>query len=267
MKIISLNTFGGTFFEPLMEYVMSHASDTDIFCFQEILHTEEEIKESAGARANLFAEMTDALNDFTRYFSPTQEHFLPTGYTENDIHFGMAIYIKKGYQETFGQFFMNGYRNSLDPNNDLTMPTLTQYVQFQVGGEQLTVCNVHGIAWPGNKLDSPIRLEQTRKILAFVESQPGEKIICGDFNLLPETKSVIQFEEHGFRNLVNEYNIKSTRGSLVKKIHPEYEHTPEGFQEFADYTFVSSGIHISHFDVPNLPISDHLPMIVEFDLK
>lgn len=268
MKLISLNTFGGTFFEPLMAYIREEASDTDIFCFQEILDTKGDIQESMGARANLFAEISEALPGFNGFFSPVQMNFVPAGPTDDNIEFGLAIFINKNIPiHSTGNFFLYGQQNALLPSDITTLPTEAQYVQFFVDKKMVTVCNVHGTAWPGDKLDSSIRLEQTRKILAFVNNQPGEKIICGDFNLFPNTRSVEQFEESGFCNLIKEYNIQTTRGSLIKKIHPEYANTPGGFQEFADYTFVTPGISVTSFDVPDLPISDHLPMVVEFDVK
>ena len=38
MKIISLNTFGGTYFNHLMEFAGEHAETTDVFCFQEMFY-------------------------------------------------------------------------------------------------------------------------------------------------------------------------------------------------------------------------------------
>lgn len=268
MKLISLNTFGGTFFEPLMAYIREQASDTDIFCFQEILDTKEDIQESRGARANLFAEISEALPGFNGFFSPAQTNFVPAGLTDDSVDFGLALFINKNIPiHSMGNFFLYGQQNALLPSDITTLPTEAQYVQFFVDKKMVTVCNVHGTAWPGDKLDSAIRLEQTRKILAFVNTQEGDKIVCGDFNLLPNTRSIEQFEVNGMRNLIKEYNIETTRGTLNKQLNPQYANTPDGFQEFADYTFMTPGVLVNGFDVPDLPISDHLPMVVEFKIK
>ena len=42
---------------------------------------------------------------------------------------------------------------------------------------------------------------------------------------------------------------------------------PKECLEFADYTFVTSGIKVESFEVPDVPISDHLPMILKFNLN
>lgn len=65
---------------------------------------------------------------------------------------------------------------------------------------------------------------------------------------------------------MKEFEVKTTRGSMMRKLFSQYAHSKYGFQEFADYTFVSPGVTVQSFEVPDEPISDHLPMILTFDL-
>ena len=60
------------------------------------------------------------------------------------------------------------------------------------------------------------------------------------------------------RNLIIEKNIPRTRS----KLSPFWGKSD--FQKFADYTFVSKNIVVKDFSVPDVEISDHLPMILEF---
>ncbi|OGL67290.1 hypothetical protein A2856_01205 [Candidatus Uhrbacteria bacterium RIFCSPHIGHO2_01_FULL_63_20] len=79
------------------------------------------------------------------------------------------------------------------------------------------VVNFHGL-WNGlGKDDSPDRLEQSRKIVETIKKIDGEIILCGDFNLNPNTESMAIVEAAGLRNLVKEYGITSTRTSLYAK--------------------------------------------------
>ncbi len=267
MKLISLNSFGGTFFEPLRAFVTAHAPDTDIFCFQEILSATAPPLVSDGARTNLLQELIIALPDFQYFFAPTQTHFNLTQLVDQKMETGVATFMKKNLPlATTGSFFVYGIPNGLVGNNFVTLPYNTHHVTLSFEEKMLTVCNFHGTAEPGSKFDTPERLAQSQKVLNFLSGQSGAKIVCGDFNLLPHTQSVGMFEQNGFRNLIKEFKITSTRGSLLKKIHPEYGANKYGFQEFADYTFVTPDIQVTNFQVPDLPISDHLPMILEFDL-
>lgn len=267
MKLISLNTYGGRFFEPILKFIKQNSADTDIFCFQELLHTETDISNIDQFRANFFSEICRTLPEFQAIFVPVQPGAYPGGDTAQEIIFGLGIFIKNKFNiQNNGDFFTVGNKDAYIKATPHTLPFKTQHLQLTIGGKLLTICNVHGTAWPINKLDSEERLKQSQKIIDFANSQSGEKIITGDFNLFPNTKSIEMFEERGFHNLVKDFHITSTRGTLVKQLHPEYGHTDQGFQEFADYTFVSSGIKVKNYTVPDLPISDHLPLMLEFEI-
>lgn len=135
-----------------------------------------------------------------------------------------------------------------------TLPRNLQTIKICADDKDLTVYNYHGIWRPGDKKDNQDRLVTSEKIKRIMKNNTGEKILCGDFNLLPDTKSLTILEE-GMRNLIKEFGIKSTRSELYTKEH-----------KFADYTIVSDGIKVIDFKVPAISISDHLPMILEFDL-
>lgn len=129
-------------------------------------------------------------------------------------------------------------------------------VDVVCGGETISILNVHGL-WNGKgKTDTPERIEQSRRIRNFMDSVKGRQIICGDFNLLPETESLSILEE-GMRNLVKEYNVASTRTSLYTRA--------ETSGKFADYIFVSPDITILDFTVLPDEVSDHSPLYLEIE--
>ncbi len=77
----------------------------------------------------------------------------------------------------------------------------------------------------------------------------------GDFNLLPDTESIRMISNNlGCLNLIDKYNIKSTRTSLYKKP-----------LRFADYVFVSNNIKLKEFKVLPDEISDHSPLFLEIE--
>ena len=267
MKIISLNAYGGKVFGPLVDFVQSQADSTDVFCFQEVLNTSKGSFISNGAMANLFGEFKKILPNFSAFFALAQEHFDQTALVPEDVDAGLATFVSPAYTiNKTGEFFICNEPGSFTPGDFGTLPYNLHYVQFVVGGKQLTICNLHGVSQPGDKLDSLDRLAQSQKVLDFVSKQSGEKIIIGDFNLLPNTESIAMFEKAGFKDLIKEFSIKTTRGSLIKKLKPQHGTGSYGWQEFADYVFISSGIQVSNFIVPDLPISDHLPLILEFEM-
>ena len=90
------------------------------------------------------------------------------------------------------------------------------------------------------------------------ERDKSAKILCGDFNLMPETESIKMLGE-AMRDLIKDYKITNTRNEISWK-------TYNNKQYFADFTFVSKDINVLNFEVPYNEVSDHLPMILEFEL-
>lgn len=133
------------------------------------------------------------------------------------------------------------------------------YVQVILGKQVVHIGNFHGVSRPGEKLDDPVRLRQSRRLLEFFEDKAGPKIIGGDFNLLPETQSIVMFEARGYRDLIKEFRIETTRNRLAWEAHPNSK------QYFSDYVFVSPEVKLKGFSVPNLEVSDHLPLLLEIE--
>jgi endonuclease/exonuclease/phosphatase family metal-dependent hydrolase len=122
----------------------------------------------------------------------------------------------------------------------------------------LNIASVHGVAQPGDKLDNPKRLQQSQKIIEYMAKIDGVKIIGGDFNLDKNTESVKMFEKNGYRNLIEEYKIETTRNHLCWDVW-------HNVQLWADFLFVSPEVKVKSFEVPKNEVSDHLPQVVEIE--
>lgn len=117
------------------------------------------------------------------------------------------------------------------------------------------VVNVHG-HWTGKgKSDDDDRIKQSEKIVNFLDMISLPKIVCGDFNLLLNTKSIAMIDAK-LKNLIKEHKILSTRTSLYKK---EERH--------ADYVFVSPDIKVNSFKVLPDEVSDHSPLFLDFEIQ
>ncbi len=269
MKIISLNTYMGHVFEPLMGFIKKHAQTTDIFCLQEMMSSTDEnlVHEEGKRRLNVLQEISKRLPGFEVVFAPVQDDYEIDSPYPGQSQLGTAIFYRKTLDviET-GSFFIYNEFNSFVPPDWETLGHNMAFIVLKVNGKELVVSTLHGNSQPSDKLDSPKRIAQFQKALDFLLGRDELKILMGDFNALPETESVKMFEAAGLKNLITEYNITTTRGSHMRALFPEYETGLYGFQEFADYTFVSTEIDVKSFEVPDEPISDHLPMIMEIDM-
>lgn len=260
MKLVSLNTWGGKIYQPLVDFIRQHSKDTDIFCLQEVYSTETEVKEYKDIRTNLLNELKKILPDFQVFCSIEIRGFDPISRPVNfDLTFSKAIFIKDHFKVNNPEdILLYGNREEKSLKKDFSNLAVTlQSIEFTVHEKKFTIVNIHGTPFPGDKLDTSLRIEHSHKIKRFLNSKPGAKIMVGDFNLLPATKSIKMLEDN-MRNLIKEFNIQRTRS----KLSPFYGRTD--FQKFADYTFVSNEVQVKSFEVPKLEISDHLPMILQF---
>lgn len=257
MKLTSLNVWGGKRYKPLLSFIKKHSKDTDIFCFQEVFNTNSRLTESFGFRINLYEEITKALGGYQGYYAVTLDNYLmgshQNNFTNYNLSAGLAIFVKKELKiKSVGDLFIYRKKNDFDLGDSNTIPRNLQYLSFIENNKEYLICNFHGIWLKEGKEDSPSRLKQSKRINDFLDKQKGEKIVCGDFNLDINTES-IKILEKNLRNLIKDYLIQSTRN----KYFP-------GSEQFADYAFVSPDVNITSFQVPNVEVSDHLPIILEF---
>lgn len=248
-------------YEPLMKFVRKQAESTDIFCFQEVFRSPKTNAEvNSKTRINILDELAAALPDFKYVFHPAVSGVDNYGPVDFEIETGQAEFIKKSISIiSSGEISAHSPRNITPSRKQKFSPNNFGYSRISYGNSVITVINVHGLTYrPDDKLDTPERLEQSRLIKEFTLNEKGNILICGDFNVLPETESIAIFYD-SFTELVKKFSISTTRS----KISPWYG-TPEELK-FSDYVFVSPSIEIIDFKVPYIEVSDHLPLILEFN--
>jgi endonuclease/exonuclease/phosphatase (EEP) superfamily protein YafD len=228
MKVIFLNTCNGEIREGIAAFLKHHAPDTDVFCFQEVYE----------AMRAICAEL---LPNYRRV----------SGYKKvaEDDDFSQATYLRNDLRLVSSELVLEHH----------TGTGLAIYTQIDTGNGVIHLCNLHGTARPGNKLDTPKRISQSLGLLDFFREKNGMRIIGGDFNLMPETKSAQMFEEDGYRSLVKEFRIPTTRNRLSWDLYPDDK------QLYSDYVFVSPGVNVTEFSVPEDEISDHLALILRVE--
>ena len=261
MKLISLNIWGGRVQKPFVEFLKKQNGNIDVFCFQEVFKSDRNIFQN-NIKTDIYSDISEILKDYDGYFSPTFEGFDIKQEVDFELYFGQAIFIKKSIEVlSDGNFFVYGFygqekikpkRNHKSFGSYLDFPRLIQYLEVQENGIETVIANLHGFWLPDSKEDTPERLEQSDKIIEFLNSYKERKILCGDFNLNPGTESMAKLEK-GMINIVKKYKISSTRSNL---------HTRKN--KMADYVLISKDLKVSEFKVLQDEVSDHLPLFLEF---
>lgn len=234
MRVIFLNSWYAKAGQPFYDFISAESSKTDIFCLSEIY-------------PDLFSKIGVILADFKGFYGK--------GIFDRNMNFryGQAVYAKSVKAEEMAKL-----KSPTDFENE---PDFAFAMVFKIELQRgfFYLVNLHGKSRPGNKLDTPARIKQSGMIISFLKDLPGPKIIGGDFNLMPDTKSVRMFEEAGYRNLIKDFGVRETRNRLSWDQFPNEEK-----QHFADFCFVSPDVKVDSFEVPDIEISDHLPLVLDF---
>ncbi|KKP47200.1 MAG: hypothetical protein UR39_C0005G0013 [Candidatus Woesebacteria bacterium GW2011_GWA1_33_30] len=239
MKIIFLNCWQGKVWDNLSTFLKKQEKDTDTFCFVEV-------------SPKLHSKFSDLLIGFNGVYESEKLKGL------DGIEYGQSVFVRTGFD------IQESKKISLYKNlsNDIGF---MQVVDIQINDKSLLIANIHGMSNPGDKLDTLFRLKQSKIIIKhFIQKLKRPIIITGDFNLLPDTKSIKLFEKADYRNLIKEFKIKSTRNKIAWQ---HFKNDPNFVKQYyADYCFVSKDIKVKNFTVPDIEISDHLPLILEFEI-
>lgn len=250
MQIISLNTWGGRGGKDALMAFFKAYQDVEVFCLQEVWNGGEHMLTEVGggktmedAFPQLLSAIVEVLPEHTCYFRPHLFDF-----------YGLTLFIRKDLRVLEeGELYVHKERGFVEPHDWGTHARNIQYITFETKGGLRTVVNFHGL-WNGKgKTDTEARLLQSTNILTFVSALANPFVLCGDFNLLPETESIKKLEALPLRNLIREYGVTSTRTSFYKKE-----------ERFADYMLVSDGIEVADFAVLPDEVSDHAPLFLEW---
>lgn len=238
MKIIFLNSWYGKVGKMYFEFIKENKNIVDIFCFTEV-------------DPHLYSKLEEILEDHRGFYAK--------GVFDNHLEkiYGQGIFFKKGIS-----FKLLRRLKAPDDELDIDKFAFSLIFKIYVEESEFYLVNVHGISRPGSKFDTPGRIKQSENIINFFKTKKTRLpvIVGGDFNLMPDTKSVELFEENGFRNLIKEFSIRETRNKITWEEFKDQKDFVK--QHFADFVFVTTDIGVKNFEVPKIDVSDHLPLVL-----
>lgn len=243
----------------------------DIVCLQEVTR---KVDESALDSYISKGAIDRGVNDLSySFYAPNwslrdfkQNNFHSKKVFEHD--FGGIIeygnYIKSRFKITMGMsVFVQGHFSYLTnwkwmADHPGEEPRMVQVADLQFNNlKKLRILNYHGI-WSKNKQGTDKTKSACKKLFQITEEVDYPSIICGDFNLFPDTESIKILNNH-FKSLVDEYNISRTR--------PPSNELNNTKRNVVDYIFTSQEIKVVKFEVMDSDVSDHLPLYMEFSIK
>lgn len=256
MKLISLNIEHGANIRKLVDFIKKQSETTDIFVFQEMDEPTSSgpTKAPGGVLGNnitlpaAYSTISNVLSDFVPYRS---KPYVSLGSF-------LAIFVKRGLE-------IDGRRERVLTKTvelfGLNSRSRLLCIRVHKGDKSFWVCNTHGVLIPGKwREDTAERLLQSRMILNTLSEFEEPKLLCGDFNLPPHTKTM-ELLEKNMDNLIVRYKIKNTRSRLYLK-NAKYANGAE----ITDHILISRDVKATGFKVLDTNVSDHLPLILNFSV-
>ncbi len=265
MKIMCLNGWGGKLHEELLPYVATAAPD--ILCLQEVVHSPETDKDWLTyrdgdhmllQRANFFHDVCRALPEHVAVFCPAAQGVLWDEERSIPSQWGLATFVHRSLP-IIGQ--IQGFvHKAFSPVGYGDHPRSRSAHGVRVfdyrANRPLTVTHMHGLRDIKGKMDTPERAAQAQKLLDLSHqvSEPDDlTVICGDFNVEPDSQTLSVLSEAGMSELVTGRGFNGTRNSQYKKPG-----------RHADYMLINREDAVKDFDVIHNPeVSDHCPLILE----
>lgn len=243
MQLITLNIWGGHVKEKLLEFINRY-QQVDFFCLQEVYHRapHKTSTDDNPVCLDILDQMAKQLPNHRFFFRPVVANV-----------YGLAIFIKKDIQLlNEGEIII--HENPDYPGQGPKHQRNLQWAECSFEHKKYVIINTHFL-WNGaGKSDSEDRIQQSKRVKDFLDSLSVPKVLCGDFNLRPDTES-IKILEKDMSNLVTDYKISSTRTNLYPKA-----------ERFADYVLTSKDIVVQNFKVLPDEVSDHAALWVQFSL-
>jgi endonuclease/exonuclease/phosphatase family metal-dependent hydrolase len=265
MKLMCLNTWGGKLAEKLIPFLELEAPD--VLCLQEVVHTPASKKEwliyrdddrMLLQRANLFRDLVAAFPDHLALFCPAAQGVLWDDTMALPSQFGLATFVHRSLAivaqtQAFvhKDFTAEDYGEHPRPRNAHGLRLFHPETRLS-----FSVTHMHGLRDERGKMDTQERAVQSRRLMEIsdeVSRVVDLRIICGDFNVEPQSEMLQSLAARGFVELVTGRGHNGTRSSLYPKSG-----------RYADYMLIDDESSVLDFRVVRDPeISDHCPLILQ----
>lgn len=252
IKVLTLNIWGGRLLYRAIEFIK--AEDPDIILLQEVFNGEDKnLDFKYKSYKFLRQKLNLPHNAFMAAFIDTRSFKrIPQG---NAIFSRFPIDNKRiiFFDIPFGEFNLEASDIQNGENQYIPMSMLRVDVRCDI--KTLCAYSVHGI-WGFDGKDNDRRLTMSKTILDEIKDKENV-ILAGDFNVNPHTKTIENIEKH----LQNVF-----KNELVSTFNMNHKELPGYATAIVDMIFVSKSMKIINHYMPQVDISDHMPLVCELEI-
>ncbi len=256
MKLISFN-IGLKISNSLPVAKLLRQLDADFICLQEVArHFEKTTFPKYRSKAEI--DKILATHYPYRFFGPqwVSRKIFAHGKLHRDygglIEQGNYILSKYPIIAAHNEHYFKHYSLEIDHTNfaKIDHPRSVAMAEIKCNQKSFTLANVHG-TYSTNKVDTPRSLKQSQYLINLKKRVKGPFILAGDFNVIPNTKSIKMLNRH-YNNMTKKFGIITTLpGKKIMAI---------------DNYFINNKIKPIALQTLQTTISDHLPLLFDFEL-
>lgn len=247
IKFLTLNIFKGCFLDEVIRYMRQE--EFDIIQLQEVAGGIL----SCNKGTDCFQLLKESLQMEGHLLSFSEELGDKSSYFGNATFFKPHIQYRRKTEIRFLPYIEVDH-NKLPVRNH---PKCALSMEFTICGKPLTCINTHQ-AWGPTPEDEPHKLEQARKLQAFLKGLKTPFVLSGDFNVVPNTEVIALFNTLG-QNLTSKHGVTNT---LDARVHRAKHLFPPGLA--VDYIFLSPTLGYQNFEVLSQhKLSDHFGLRAE----
>lgn len=243
MKILQLNIWGGKLDKQIVSLL--EREQADIVCLQEVVSV-------PGGSTFFFEDLEELQKDagYNYAYHTASHNFKLMNRTAG---WGNAIVSRFPFVETNDLYTYKEATVDFDylEETDYNTGRALQHAVVDTESGPLNILNHHGYHLPSHKNGDDETLRQCGMIADYVKKLEGSVVLCGDFNLVPDSPSIGLINEV-LVNHVKERGVLTTRTPLTHKT------------EACDYIFTSPDIEVKNFQVLDDIASDHKALTIEF---
>jgi len=242
LKIITLNIAGGLYLDKCLMFFKK--ANPDILLLQEVYSSPTQ---------DLLGSINSVLNHGYVSYAPAYS----TTKLEIKTQMGNAVISKFPIIQEKSIFYDVPYiSNYKEPKNNFELvPRNLQYCEIATPQTNLNLYNTHGI-WSKDSKDTKARLNMSKVI---IDQVLGKKhcILGGDFNITPNTQTIDNIEK--VLTNISKNTAQSTFNTRIK--------TAAVFSKLiVDMLFISKDVEVFNVTIPNINISDHLPVVSQLKI-
>lgn len=253
IKIIQINIYKGRYLDSLVDFLKEE--NPDFVTMQEV--TKGGFNLYFDKSANIFNLLSNKLGMYGTYYGDLRlegdasARFGNAVFSKSKITDKHILVLKKFRPVT--NLELDGKSGEIREQIDRHL--LDSVVNFH--GHTLHILSWHG-AWTAPPADTEETFRQSNLVYKYLLALKEPFILGGDLNAVIGSKTVNMIGKVA-NNLMLDSDVKMTTNVKVHKI------APLGF--LIDYIFVSSEFKAKSIHVPQVTVSDHLPVLAEVEIN